>query len=176
MCLVSPTQLVLTSYPISHLKPRNNVHMCFNCVQWLNSFTKHGVLSAQPNWSWLHTQQSPTWSHGTMFTCASIVYMYFCNLSTELNVPPLVATSLLNHFEDFVKTPLSFNTSVTDPFSVPTGSHLQEMSDPGTTWEQTLFIFNKKFSKEFSTAGILVLLTHCRLGTSAEARPVLPLP
>ena len=95
------------------------------------------VLSAPDNWSWLHTQQSPTWSHETMFICASTVYMYFCNLSTELNVPPLVATSLLNHFEDFVKTPLSFNTSVTDPFSVPTDSHLQELSDPGTTWVST---------------------------------------
>jgi len=42
-----------------------------------------------------------------MFICASTVYMYFCNLSTKLNVPPLVATNLLNHFEDFVKTPLS---------------------------------------------------------------------
>ena len=168
-CLLSPTQLVMASYPtISHLKSRNNVHLRFSCV--------HGVLSAQPNWSWLHTQQSPTWSHGTMFACASTVYMYFCNLSTELNVPHLVSTSLLNHFEDFVKTPLSFNTSVTDPFSVPTDSHLQELSDPGTTWEQTLSIFNKKFSGEVSTAGILVLLTHCRLGTSAEAQPVLSLP
>jgi len=95
-CLVSPTQLVLTSY-----------------------------------------QQSPTWSHGTMFTCASTVYMYFCNLSMELTVPPLVATSLLNHFEDFVKTPLRFNTPVTDLFSVPTDSHLQELSDSGTTWVST---------------------------------------
>ena len=60
------------------------------------------------------------------------VYMYFCNLSTKLNVPPLVATSLLNHFEDFVKTPLSFNTAVTYPFSVPTDSHLQELPNPGT--------------------------------------------
>ena len=116
-CLFSLTQLVLTSYPtISHLKSRNNVHLRFNCV--------HGVLSAQPNWSWLYTQQFPTWSHETMFTYASTVYMYFCNLLTELNVPHLVATSLLNHFEDFVKTPMSFNTSVTDPFSVPTDSHL----------------------------------------------------
>ena len=29
---------------------------------------------------------------------------------------------------------------------------------------------------DISTAGILVLLIHCRLGTSAEAQPVLPLP
>ena len=62
---------------------------------------------------------------------------YFCNLSTELTVLPLVATSLLNHFEDFVKKFLSFNTSVTDSFSVPTDSHLQELSDPGTTWVST---------------------------------------
>ena len=167
--LVSPTQLVLASYPtISHLKPQNNVHLRFNCV--------HGVLSSQPNWFWLHTQQSPTWSHGIMFTCASTVYMHFCNLSTELNVPPLVATNLLNHLKDFVKTPLSFNTSVTDPFSIPNGSHLQELSDLGTTWQQTLSIFNKKFSEEVSIAGILVFLTHCRLGTSAEAQSVIPLP
>ena len=146
---------------IFHLKSRNHIHLRFNYV--------HGVLSAQPNWSWLHTQQSLTWSHETMFTCASTVYMYFCNLSTELTLPPLVATSLLNHFEDFVKNfefqhvshwlvlcsyrlftgtvgswnNLSFNTSVTNPFSVPTDSHLQELPDPGTTWEQTLSIFNK---------------------------------
>ena len=103
-------------------------------------------------------------------TCTS------CNLSTELNVPPLVATSLLNHFEDFVKTPLSFNTSVTDPFSVPTDSHLYELPNPETTWEQTLSIFNKNFSGEVLTAGLLVLPTHYRLGTLAEAQPVLPLP
>ena len=64
-----------------------------------------------------------------MFTYASTVYMYFCNLLTKLNVLPLVATNLLNHFEDFIKTPLSFNTSDTDPFSVPTDSHLQELPD-----------------------------------------------
>ena len=119
----------------------------------------------------------PLEGHGTMFTCASTVYMYFCNLPTELNVLPLVATSFLNHFEGFVETSLSFNTLVmtetsTDPFFVPTGSHLHELSDPGTTWEQTLSIFNKKFSGDVSTVGILVLLTHCRLGTSAEARPL----
>jgi len=62
--------------------------------------------------------------------------MHFCNLLMELNVPPLVATSILNHFEDFVKTPLSFNTSlmtetVTNMFSVPNGSHLQELPDLG---------------------------------------------
>ena len=112
-----------------------------------------------------------------MFTCASTVYMYFCNLLTELNVPPLVVTSLLNHFEDFVKARnLSFNTSFTDPFFVPTDSHLQELPDPGITWEQTLSIFNKKFFGEVSTAGILVLLTHCHLGTSAKAQPVVWLP
>jgi len=64
----------------------------------------------------------------------------------KLNVPPLVATSLLNDFEDFVKTPLSF---------------------------KTYSILNKKFFGDVSTAGILV---HCRLGTSAEAQPMLPLP
>ena len=35
-CLVSPTQLVLTSYPtISHLKSRNNVPLRFNCAHVL---------------------------------------------------------------------------------------------------------------------------------------------
>jgi len=71
-----------------------------------------------------------------MFTYASTVYMYFCNLSTELNVPPLVATSLLNHLEDFIETPLSFNMFVmteiaTDPSSIPTGSHLHKLPDLG---------------------------------------------
>jgi len=66
--------------------------------------------------------------------------MYFCNLSPELNVSPLVATSLLNHFEGFVETPLDFNTLViietgTDPFSVPTGSHLHKLSNPGQILE-----------------------------------------
>ena len=71
-----------------------------------------------------------------MCTCASTVYMYFCNLSMKLNVPPLVATNLLNHLEDFFETPLSFNTFVmtetaTDPSSVPTGSYLHELPDRG---------------------------------------------
>jgi len=45
----------------------------------------------------------------TVFTCASIVYMYLCNLSTKLNVSPLVATNLLNHLEDFVEISLRTN-------------------------------------------------------------------
>ena len=86
-----------------------------------------------------------------MFTYASTVYIYFCNLSTKLIVPPLVDTSLLNHFEDFVKTLLSLNTSVTDPFSVPTDSHLQELPDPGTLRTNTLLIQQEILWRSFNS-------------------------
>ena len=126
---------VLTSYPtISHLKSRNNVHLRSNCVQWCLVHPTQLVLTSYPTIFHLKSRNNVH----LRFNC---VHVYFCNLSMKLNVPPLVATSLLNHFEDFVKSPLSFNTSVTDPFSVLTDSHLQELPDPETTWEQTLSIY-----------------------------------